>query len=250
MTLKDELDKQRAATVQKIPQETLSVMVGATHELIASGIAEQSAKEGSAAPDFALPNAQGEPVASEALWGDGPAVVSFYRGGWCPYCNIELKALQDRLPEIEALGARLVAISPETPDNALTTQEKNEIGFEVLSDDGNKVASAFGLTFRLPDAVNDLYKGFGIDLETSNGEGSQTLPVPATFVIGKGGTVLEAFVDADHTTRTLSVELKRRLSDQWSMKLEAIVLMDVDEEDIIYDTRRDSFVALNVTYNF
>ena len=201
MLLKDELDKLRAAAAEKFPPETLAVMQGATKELVASGIAEQSAGEGSAAPDFSLPNAHGEPVASEALWGDGPAIVSFYRGGWCPYCNIELKALQKRLPEIEALGARLIAITPETPDNALSTQEKNEIGFDVLSDDGNRVASAFGLTFRLPDAVSDLYKGFGIDLEASNGEGSQTLPVPATFVIGKGGKVIKAFVDADYTRR-------------------------------------------------
>ena len=213
MPLKDELNKLRAVSAQKFPPETLAVMQGATKDLIASGIAEQSASEGSAAPDFSLPNAHGEPVASEAPWGEGPAVVSFYRGGWCPYCNIELKALQDRLPEIEALGARLVAITPETPDNALSTQEKNEIGFDVLSDDGNRVASAFGLTFRLPDAVNDIYKGFGIDLEASNGEGSQTLPVPATFVIGKGGTVLKAFVDADYTQRLEPEEIIEALKE-------------------------------------
>ena len=201
MSLKDELANLRAASAERFPPETLATMQGATQDLIASGIAEQSTSEGSAAPDFSLPNAHGEPVASETLWGDGPAVVSFYRGGWCPYCNIELKALQDRLPEIEALGARLVAITPETPDNALTTQEKNEIGFDVLSDDGNRVASAFGLSFRLPEAIVELYRGFGIDLEASNGEASQTLPVPATFVIGKGGKVLKAFVDADYTTR-------------------------------------------------
>ena len=214
MTLKDELQKQLATTVTKIPGETLAVMKGATEDLVASGIAAQSAGEGSAAPAFSLPNAQGEPVASEALWGDGPVVVSFYRGGWCPYCNIELRALQERLPEIEALGARLVAITPETPDNALTTQEKNEIAFEVLSDGGNRVASAFGLTFRLPDAVNDLYKGqFGIDIEASNGEASQTLPVPATFVIGKGGTVLKAFVDADYTKRAEPDEIVAALKE-------------------------------------
>ena len=213
MSLKDELDKLRAAAAQKFPRETLAAMQGATQDLIASGIAGQSASEGGAAPEFSLPNAHGEPVASEALWGDGPAVVSFYRGGWCPYCNIELKALQDRLPELETLGARLVAITPETPDNALTTQEKNEIGFDVLSDDGNRVASEFGLTFRLPDTVNDLYKGFGIDLEASNGEGSQTLPVPATFVIGKGGKVLKAFVDADYTKRAEPDEIIAALKE-------------------------------------
>ena len=202
MTLRDELERMRDDAVERIPREALTVMQGATDDLVASGIAEGSVKEGSAAPEFSLPNAHGEPVASAALWADGPAVVSFYRGGWCPYCNVELRALQARLPEIEALGARLVAITPETPDNALTTQEKNEIAFDVLSDDSNRVASAFGLTFRLPDAVNDLYKGsFGIDLAATNGDGSQTLPVPATFVIGKGGRVLKAFVDADYTSR-------------------------------------------------
>ena len=202
MMLKDELNKLRAGTVERVPQDALAVMQGATEDLVTSGIAEQSTAEGSAAPAFSLPNAQGESVASDSLWAEGPAVVSFYRGGWCPYCNVELRALQERLPEIEALGARLVAITPETPDNALSTQEKNEIGFDVLSDSGNEVASAFGLAFRLPDAVNDLYKNqFGIDIETSNGEASQTLPVPATFVIGKGGKVLKAFVDADYTRR-------------------------------------------------
>ena len=202
MTLKDELDKLQAGTVDRVSSETLAVMKGASDDLVASGIAGRSAKEGSAAPAFSLPNARGEPVASATLWQDGPAVLSFYRGGWCPYCNVELRALQERLPEIKALGARLVAITPETPDNALTTQEKNDIAFDVLSDDGNRVASAFGLAFRVPDALNALYKGqFGIDLAASNGDASQTLPVPATFVIGKGGKVLKAFVDADYTQR-------------------------------------------------
>ena len=214
MSLKDALQKQMAATVERIPQETLAVMTGATEELVASGIAEQSAGEGSAAPAFSLPDAHGEPVASDSLWDEGPVVLSFYRGGWCPYCNIELRALQQRLPEIEALGARLVAITPETPDNALSTQEKNEIAFDVLSDSGNRVAGAFGLSFRLPDEVNDIYKNqFGIDLEASNGDASQTLAVPATFVIGKGGKVLKAFVDADYTRRAEPDEVIAALKD-------------------------------------
>ncbi len=214
MSLKDALQKQMAATVERIPQETLAVMKGATDELVASGIAEQSASEGSAAPAFSLPDAHGEPVASDSLWDEGPVVLSFYRGGWCPYCNIELRALQQRLPEIEALGARLVAITPETPDNALSTQEKNEIAFDVLSDSGNRVASAFGLSFRLPDEVNDIYKNqFGIDLEASNGDASQTLAMPATFVIGKGGKVLKAFVDADYTRRAEPDEVIAALKD-------------------------------------
>ncbi len=202
MSLTEQLDDMRRASKERIPADALEVMLAATKTLIDSGIAEQSVEEGGAAPQFSLPNATGSSVASDELWSDGPAVVSFYRGGWCPYCNLELKALQDRLPEIEALGAKLVAITPETPDNSLSTQEKNEIAFDVLSDEGNRVADAFGLTFRVPDEVNDIYKNrFGIDLEASNGDVSHTLPIPATFVIGKGGTVLKAFVDADHTRR-------------------------------------------------
>ncbi len=202
MSLTEQLAAANAEGIKRIAPETVEIMMGAVKAQIESGIAEQSAKEGSAAPGFALPNASGNQVAAADLLNEGPLVVSFYRGGWCPYCNIELRALQERLPEIHDLGAKLVAISPETPDNSLTTQEKHDLAFEVLSDRGNQVARAFGLVFKLPADVSDIYKNkFGIDLAAYNGDDSDELPIPATFVIGRDGTILKSFVEPDYTKR-------------------------------------------------
>jgi peroxiredoxin len=109
--------------------------------------------------------------------------------------------LQQRLPEIKELGAELVAISPQLPDNSLSTAEKLALEFMVLSDVGNKVSRDFGLVFELSDTVQEIYKNFGIDLLGANGDDSQELPIPATYIIGRDGVVRYAFVDADYTNR-------------------------------------------------
>lgn len=158
-------------------------------------------KPGEPSPDFALPNAAGATVASGELRKRGPVIVTFYRGGWCPYCNLELRAYQELLPEIEDLGASLVAISPQTPDNSLSTKEKNELRFEVLSDVGGAVARAFGLDFQIDGELRAIYEQFGNDLAKWNGDDSWRLPIPATFVVAVDGKVAWAHVDADYTTR-------------------------------------------------
>lgn len=163
--------------------------------------AERAPKPGDAAPGFALPNAVGAKIESAALLRDGPLVVTFYRGGWCPYCNLELREYQKLLPEIEDLGAGLVAISPETPDNSLDTQAKNALKFEVLSDVGGKAARAFGLDFRIDGELRAIYERFGNDLAKRNGDDSWLLPIPASFVIDRDGRVAWAHVDADYTAR-------------------------------------------------
>ena len=114
---------------------------------------------------------------------------------------MELAALQRKLPEIESLGATLVCITPETPDNSLSTKEKNELSFEVLFDAGNKVAQSYGLVFTLNDSLKEIYKNFGIDLETSNGDGTWSLPIPATYVIRENRSVAYHYADADYTKR-------------------------------------------------
>jgi peroxiredoxin len=124
----------------------------------------------------------------------GPVVVAFYRGGWCPYCNLELRALQKSLPEIEKLGAQLVAISPQTPDSSLSTQQKDKLRFQVLSDKHSAVARQFGLVFTLPEEIRTIYKGFGHDLAVRNGDDSFELPFPATYVIGQDRIIRFAFV--------------------------------------------------------
>lgn len=213
MSLTEKLAAMRAGAKERLEPEVFQTMRAATQGLKDSGIEDRSLKPGYRAPAFALPNARGETVASADQLKNGPLVVSFYRGGWCPYCNAELRALQDKLPEITNLGASLIAVSPETPDKSLSTAEKNELSFEVLSDKGNQVARAFGLEFALPEALRPVYEKLGIDLNAANGDDTFELPVPATFVIDSDGVVRHAFVDADYTQRLDPVEVVTALRE-------------------------------------
>lgn len=201
MSLTDTLAQQQADIVAQLPQDVRDSMSTATAELAASGILEAATSTGATAPDFTLPNATGTPVQLSQLLSQGPVVLSFYRGQWCPYCNLELRALQQALPDISAAGATLVAVSPQTPDNSLSTVEKNELTFEVLSDVGNRVARDYGLVFQLPENLRPIYAGFGIDVPAHNGDETFELPVAATYVIATDGTIAHAFVDADYTKR-------------------------------------------------
>jgi peroxiredoxin len=128
--------------------------------------------------------------------------VTFYRGGWCPFCNLELKAYQDVLPEVAAAGASLVAISPEKPDETVSTAEKNALTFHVLSDVGQEVGRAFGLVYDFSDELRSVYNGFGLDIPAKNGAPDEwALPVSATYVIGRDGTIIYANTDVDYRDR-------------------------------------------------
>ena len=201
MALRDEISALNAEMLGQMPDEVKDVIMATTGNLVKTGISKQSLKEGDTIPGFKLPNAKGEDVDASDLTSDGPTVISFYRGGWCPYCNLELKALQNSLPEIKNLGAKLIAITPETPDNSMTTIEKNNLEFEVLSDKGNEIARAFGLVFNLAEELRPIYDGFGIDIKGHNGDDSFTLPMPATYVVDKNGKIVKSFVSEDHTQR-------------------------------------------------
>ncbi|MBJ2154697.1 peroxiredoxin-like family protein [Variovorax sp. IB41] len=169
--------------------------------LRASGLQERALREGSKAPDVTLPDALGRPVRLGDLWKDGPLVVSFYRGGWCPYCNTELRALQERLGELHGLGAKLVAISPQTPDHSMSTSRKNALAFPVLSDSDLEAAHGFGIGTTLAPELVDLYGAGGVNLPVLNGNGQWVLPVPATFVIDEAGVIRFAHVDVDYRER-------------------------------------------------
>ena len=200
-TLAQALKEQNEAARARIPPGTLAVMEAATASLEASQLAERSLAVGAAAPDFSLPDAKGDRVVLSKLLTEGPVVLSFYRGGWCPYCNIQLKTLQDRLGDIAEAGGRLVAVSPQTPDNSLSTAEKHSLAFPVLSDVGNAVARSYGIVFTLADELRPVYAGWGLDLAAANGDRSFELPLPATYLIRPDGTVAWRFVDADYTKR-------------------------------------------------
>ena len=213
MNLTQELNAFKAKFKANQPEKIKSVMATATTDLIESKLAEKSLGKGDKIPDFSLPNAVGEEVSLNSLLAKGAAVISFYRGGWCPYCNMELRALQQALPEIEAKGASLVAISPETPDASLSTKEKNELSFEVLSDRNNQLAKKLGLVFTLPESLRPIYKNFGIDIPAHNGEDTFELPLPATYVVAADGTVVYSFAHADYTKRLDPAEIINALDN-------------------------------------
>ncbi len=200
-TLAEALKQQNDAARGAIPAETLAVMDAATEALERSGLVERSLAVGADAPDFSLPDALGSKVTLSELLAEGPVVLSFYRGGWCPYCSIQLRTLQARLTDLAAAGGRLVAVSPQTPDSSLSTAEKLELAFPVLSDAGNAVARRYGLVFTLADELRPVYAGWGLDLPAANGDETFELPLPATFVIGADGKVAWRFADADYTKR-------------------------------------------------
>jgi peroxiredoxin len=185
----------------RVPPSVIETMHRATAELIVSGAAKRALKVGDKAPAFTLKDPEGKEVSSTALLAQGPLVVSFYRGVWCPYCNMELQALQAALPEFERRGAKLVAISPQTPVNSRKSVRQNSLSFSILSDAQNEVAAAFGLRFALPDYLVELYKSLKNDLPSFNGDPSWTLPMPARYVIASDGTILYAEVNPDYTRR-------------------------------------------------
>jgi peroxiredoxin len=183
------------------PADIHPVMERATAELIASGAANKALKVGDKAPLFTLKDPDGHPVSSPELLAKGPLVLTFYRGVWCPYCNLELQALQAFLPTLQEASASLVAISPQIAANSRKSMRTNGLQFPILSDRHNDVADAFGLRFALPDDLIELYKNLRNDLPTFNDDPSWTLPMPARYVIGQDGVIRYAEVNPDYTQR-------------------------------------------------
>ncbi|QHI97491.1 redoxin domain-containing protein [Xylophilus rhododendri] len=212
MTLQARLDAFKAdfeagKPPYNVPYSVIETMHRATAELIASGAAQRALKAGDMAPVFSLPDADGNMVSSAALLKNGPLVMSFYRGVWCPYCNMELQALQAALPGFQEAGASLVAISPQTAPNSRKSMRQNALAFPILSDARNDVAASFGLRFAMQDYLVELYKSLKNDLPAFNGDPSWTLPMPARFVIGQDGVIAYAEVNPDYTLRPDPSEL-------------------------------------------
>lgn len=201
MTLAADLAQFRHAFSTKVPREIAAAMNRADLALAASGIADRAIKGGDVALDFVLPDARGGIVRLTDVLARGPVVLSFYRGGWCPYCNLELRALQQALPEFTRLGASLIAVSPQSPDESLSTAEKNALSFTVLSDTGSLIAKRYGIAFDLAEELRPIYTQFGHALPVKNHDESWVLPLPATYVIDRDGTIALAFLDIDYRSR-------------------------------------------------
>jgi len=201
MSLKEELDAYRAEFIRKAPPGRAELYNVKVDELRHRFPIQSTLKKGGYAPDFVLPDASGTPVVLSDRLRDGPVVLIFYRGGWCPYCNIQLRAYQRALDEITILGGQLLAISPQLPDGSLSTAELNKLSFDVLSDLGNRVAKAFGLVYELPEQLREVMRANGKALSELNGDDSWELPLPATYVIAPDRRVALAAIELDYRER-------------------------------------------------
>jgi peroxiredoxin len=203
MKLQDRLDQFTASLIASgaIPEAVVTELMGGIEEQIASGAAHRALKAGEAAPSFALKDANYTRYSSADLLRRGPLVVTFYRGVWCPYCNMELAAIEAVRPAIEARGASIVAVSMQNSANSHKSTRENGLRFPLLVDTGGIVASQFGLRYDVSPRVLALYKQLGNDLSLINGENSGTLPMPGLYLIGQDGVVAYAEVNPNYTKR-------------------------------------------------
>lgn len=199
-SLKSILDARKAQWAEKAPDSTKEAYDEGIADAIRQGVLTHAKQVGDQAPDFSLSNARGKSVRLADQLQHGPVILTWYRGGWCPYCNLTLRRLQDELPRFQAAGASLIALTPELPDKSLSTKEKHALSFEVLSDLHNEVAKQYGVVFSLTPQVAEMYQK-AFDLHGFNGDESNELPLAATYVIDRSGTIRYAFLDAEYRHR-------------------------------------------------
>lgn len=201
-TLKAKLEAKSAESAKRVPAEVRAEFAKGIKAVKDSGIEKSAKQVGDKAPDFTLKTPIDSEVTLSKVLQKGPVILTWYRGGWCPYCNIALAAYQDKLEAIRAEGATLVALTPELTGKAMTTTESQKLDFTVLTDLNHEVAKKYGLVFQLTPEVEKLYKGL-FDLTKFNGAkaGDKDLPLSATYIIDQKGVIRWAFLNADYRQR-------------------------------------------------
>jgi peroxiredoxin len=210
-SLREILAERKAKIAQYVPTETLAVHARVAAELRAQGLAAKSLAVGSPMPQFSLPDHNGKVVSSADLLRRGRLVVCFFRGRWDPFCCGQMEAMSRALPEIEAGGASMVAISPQTVKQSFFMADQHRLGFPLLSDAGNHVARQFGLVYRVPPEQERIYGRAFINLPLANGDDSWELPIPAAYVVDRDGTVLFAYANEDYSERAEPGAIVERL---------------------------------------
>ncbi len=209
-SLKAKLQQVSDSSAARMGADMIKKFEQSVEQVRAQGVEAKALKVGAAAPDFELPEARGKTVSLSAMTKEGPVVLVWYRGAWCPYCNLQLASYQEHMDEFKAMGARLIAISPQLPDGSLSAAEKNELEFSVVSDVGNQTARKYGLVYDVPPAVREMYKTF---VPKANGDESMQLPLSAVYVVGKDGKIRWAQVDADYRSRPEPEDVLKAVKD-------------------------------------
>jgi peroxiredoxin len=203
ITIREQSEQLKAAVEGRVPAEVAEVFSRGIRQLVDQGVPPGTIAVGDILESFTLSDAKGSLISLDELVESGPAVIVFYRGGWCPYCNLALRTYQqDLLPLLGDYRARLAAISPQSPDQSLSTAEKSGLGFTVLSDPGNRVAKRVGIVFQPADEVLETQRKYGLDLAQVNSEGSTELPMPTVLIVNQDHTVRFVDVQPDYTART------------------------------------------------
>ncbi|WP_298487661.1 peroxiredoxin-like family protein [uncultured Maribacter sp.] len=213
--LQTQLDEVKNNFESKADASIIKIYNDGIKSVTKSGVVENAKNVGDTAPNFVLKNALGNPVELQEYLKKGKVVLTWYRGGWCPFCNLTLRQLQQELPNFKANNATLIALTPEVPDQSLSTSEKHNLEFEVLSDLGNKIAREYGIVYKLTDDVAKSYNSsFG--LNDYNGDDSNELPLAATYIINEDGTIAYAFLDAEYRNRAEPAEIIKFLASNLS----------------------------------
>ena len=199
-TLLERLTAYKESFLQKAPQQKIDDYEQGIQQVEDSGVLEEALQVGETAPDFTLPNPMGKSINLNAELQKGPIVLIWYRGAWCPYCNIYLEEIQKNAEAFSAVGAQVIAISPEKPDEGFTLKEKLSLKFHVLSDNGSKVAQQYGVVYELPPKIAAYYQD-AFDIHTKNNDESNLLPLAASYVIDTNGKVTYAYLNADYRER-------------------------------------------------
>jgi peroxiredoxin len=194
VTLRERLDAFRAGLIERITPEKRELLAESEAALLAADRGASVPQPGELAPDFTLPDQKGERIALSERLARGPVVLVFFRGGWCPFCTLTLRAWQDAVPALRRAGGQLLAVTPQLLKGCAHTADRDMIDFRILSDEGNHVAAAYRVLYELPEGLRPFYIKLGHDLPAINGTGSWIVPLPATFVIGQDGKVARAHV--------------------------------------------------------
>ena len=214
LTIREQSDRMKAAATEQLPADVLEVFDRSISDLLDRGVPADAIKVGDQLESFTLDDASGAPVSLDQIVEAGPAVIVFYRGGWCPYCNLALRTYQDALlPQLDTFDGRLVAISPQSPDESLSTVEKAALEFTVLSDPGSRLAQRIGIAFQQADEVLAAQRQLGLDLAQVNAEGSTRLPRPTVLIVDRDHVVRFVDVQPDYTARTEVADIIAALTD-------------------------------------